>query len=147
MSKIKGVLSRRTAKAPPIARGGVQMSQSEVVNEITEATRTSAQKFASAYAEWMEATATVAKMDAGSSGWGDEEADAAIDRLAAAERQLIFTAAIGGPQLLAKLEVLEMMLSDREQAGRTYENRHMLMFTSVKADLVPVLQHGVGVAE
>jgi hypothetical protein len=73
------------------------MSQSEVVNEITEATRTPAQKFASAYAEWMEATATIAKMDAGSSEMGDEEADAAIDRLAAAERQLIFTAAIRGP--------------------------------------------------
>jgi hypothetical protein len=107
-----------------------------------------AQKFASAYAEWMEATATVSKMDAGSiSGMEDEEANAACDRLAAAERQLIFTAAVHGPQLLAKLEVLEKMLSDREQAGRTYDNRHMLMFTSVKADLVPVLQHGVRVAE
>jgi hypothetical protein len=118
------------------------MSQSNIMNEITPA-----QKFASAYAEWMEATATVAKMDAGSGGMEDEEADAAVERLAASERQLIFTPASCGPQMLAKFEVLEKMLSDRDHNGRTYENRHMLMFTSVKADLVPVLQHGVGVAE
>jgi hypothetical protein len=57
------------------ARGGVK--------DVTERnhgsdTRTPAQKFASAYSEWMEATATVAKMDAGSGGMGDEEANPRI---------------------------------------------------------------------
>ena len=54
------------------------------MSEITEATHDRAEKVARAYAEWMEATAVIAKMDAGK-GMEDEEAHAAVDRLAAAE--------------------------------------------------------------
>jgi hypothetical protein len=59
------------------------------MNEITDATHDRAQKFSCAYAEWMEATAVIAKMDAGK-GMTDEEAHAAADRLVDAERHRRF---------------------------------------------------------
>jgi hypothetical protein len=46
------------------------------MTEVSEATEARSQKFASAYAEWIEAMAAVAKMDGGI-GMEDEEANAA----------------------------------------------------------------------
>jgi hypothetical protein len=38
-------------------------------------------------------------------------------------------------QLVDKFEILETMICQRERNGRPADNRHVLMLTSVKADL------------
>jgi hypothetical protein len=95
-------------------------------------------KFGGAYHEWFEALASEAKVNAGGyAGADDPDAviDAAIDRVQAAEHQLTVLPAILPYQLVNKFEVLETMISKRERDGYPADGRHMLMLSSVKADL------------
>jgi hypothetical protein len=95
-------------------------------------------RFGKACHEWFEARATEAKLNAGGHADADDP-DAAIDvvleRLQAAEHQLTCLPAILPHQLVDKFEILETMICQRERNGRPADNRHMLMLTSVKADL------------
>jgi hypothetical protein len=103
-------------------------------NEISADTRARADVFGKAYAEWAQAFAAQATMD-GVGGASDEEGDAIIERLAAAERKLAGTPAALENQLVTKFEILEHMLSMREHNGPPYDGRHMLMLASIKLDL------------
>jgi hypothetical protein len=98
------------------------------------------QKFGLAYEEWLAARAENAKQNAGGYahlGSADEDANGSriLDRVIAAEHRLIFLPAIRGTHLIEKFEVLETMVSERERDGYPNDNRHMLMLSSVKADL------------
>jgi hypothetical protein len=94
-------------------------------------------KFGRAYQELFEARADIQKLNAGGYGSDDDSddvCDALIDRVRAAELQLICLPAIRPHQLVNKFEVLETMISERERNGRPFDSRHMLMLASVKAD-------------
>jgi hypothetical protein len=99
--------------------------------------------FGKAYKEWLEARADIEKLNA--RGYvSDEEArnedpdavcERIMDRLSAAERQLVFQPVTLAYQLIQKFGTLQTMMSDRERDGCPNDNRHMLMLASVKADL------------
>jgi hypothetical protein len=97
-----------------------------------------ASRFGKALQEWFEALAIEAKLNAGGYA-AAEDPDGAIDavlgRLQAAEHRLAFLPAILPYQLVNKFEVLETMISKRERDGYPADSRHLLMLTSVKADL------------
>jgi hypothetical protein len=106
-------------------------------DEISDDDRAQARVFGQAYAEWAEATAAIAKIEgfgSESDEQSDEQMNAAIERLAVAERRLTTTPAALGHQLVTKFEILECMLSERERDGPPNDNRHMLMLAAVKAD-------------
>jgi hypothetical protein len=97
-------------------------------------------KFGQAYQEWLAARAENAKQNAGGyAHLGEEEEEAnggrIINRVTAAEHRLAFLPAVRGVQLIEKFEALESMISDREREGYPADSRHMLMLSSVKADL------------
>jgi hypothetical protein len=95
-------------------------------------------KFGRAYQELFEARAGVEKLNAGGYGLDDDSddvCDALNDRVRTAELQLACLPAILPHQLVNKFETLETMISQRERIGRPFDNRHMLMLASVKADL------------
>jgi hypothetical protein len=108
--------------------------------EETEAgeTKSGVSEFGDAYAEWLDARANVAKMDAKGYDAADLEdavADQIMARLRTAEHRLAFVPAILPYQMIEKFETLEAMISQRERDGYPKDNRHMLMLSSVKADL------------
>jgi hypothetical protein len=85
-----------------------------------------------------EARACLEKLNAGGYDPDDDPdgtCDALLDRVRAAELELICLPAALGYQLINKFEVLETMISERERNGCPFDNRHMLMLASVKADL------------
>jgi hypothetical protein len=103
-------------------------------------TESGVSEFGDAYAEWLDARAGVAKMDAkGYAAADDPDPDAVADqmmaRLRMAEHRLAFMPAILPYQMIEKFETLEAMISQRERDGYPNDNRHMLMLSSVKADL------------
>jgi hypothetical protein len=95
-------------------------------------------KFGRAYQELFEARAAIEKLNAGGYAAADDPdgiCDALLERVRAAELQLASLPAILPHQLVNKFETLETMISDRERDGQPFDNRHMLMLASVKADL------------
>lgn len=97
-----------------------------------------ASKFGNAYREWFEALAIEAKLNGGGYAAAEDPdgaIDAVLDRLRTAEHQLAFTPAAFPYQLINKFEVLETMICRRERDGRPSDSRHMIMLSSVKADL------------
>jgi hypothetical protein len=95
-------------------------------------------KFGRAYQELFEARAGVEKLNAGGYGLDDDSddvCDALNERVRTAELQLACLPAILPHQFVNKFETLETMISQRERIGCPFDNRHMLMLASVKADL------------
>jgi hypothetical protein len=85
-----------------------------------------------------EARACLERLNAGGYDPDDDPdgtCDALLDRVRTAELELICLPAALGYQLINKFEVLETMISERERNGQPFDNRHMLMLASVKADL------------
>jgi hypothetical protein len=108
--------------------------------ESVEETESGVSEFGDAYAEWLDARASVAKLNCKGYALPDvENPDAVMDRtigrVRAAEHRLAFVPAILSYQLVEKFEALAAMMSDRERDGRPNDNRHMLMLASVKGDL------------
>jgi hypothetical protein len=105
-----------------------------------EETEPGVSEFGEAYAEWLDARASVAKLNCKGYALPDVEdpdavMDRTIERVRAAEHRLAFVPAILSYQLVEKFEALAAMMSDRERDGRPNDNRHMLMLASVKGDL------------
>jgi hypothetical protein len=95
-------------------------------------------RFGKAYQELFEARASIEKLNADGYAAGDDPdglCDALLEHIRMAELQLASLPAMLPHQLISKFETLEAMISQRERDGCPFDNRHMLMLASVKADL------------